>query len=105
MLSEETKLTNVHAMEAALSASLGSSTKINLAVPTSLARITPIVGAWYFSIKCDHCTVISPALRDESNGQRGNPFTGIGLLSLICPRCGEDAAARVEDIIVQQWMG
>jgi hypothetical protein len=106
MVSKEQKEQNVTAFQSALAATPPNSrTKITLSDTYSLAEITPETGQWYFAVKCEKCNGITPALRDESEGKRGNPFSGSGKLSVSCQNCltPNDVQAGADEVFSVQW--
>jgi hypothetical protein len=107
MPSTEQKIKNLVAMNAMLKAIVdaGPQAKCALDDTYSIAQITPNVGEWYLSAKCEECRAISPALADPSASQRGNPFEGKGALNFKCRQCGSEIHALADDIFPFQWMG
>jgi hypothetical protein len=103
MPSEEQKAKNLKGFEAALAAGVQSKGLVALNGTYTLAKLNPIKGRWYFAVQCLACGKTTPILPDESNGQRGNPFTGTGKIRVECHHCSKEIEAGRDEFVSLQW--
>jgi hypothetical protein len=67
-------------------------------------RITPEIGIWYLSAKCDECGSNNPLMPDSSNGRNERPFTdGGGEFEQACGACGSRVVATGDKVFPHRW--
>jgi hypothetical protein len=71
----------------------------------SVGKISPFSGNWYFCATCPDCGNITPAFRDESQGNLRNYFSNCSLmqLHLRCRQCQCHIQIPAKDLRVVQW--